>query len=391
MKKRIIIGVAIIALIGLVIFLLRSCNEEMITYNTTHPQDGAIEITVTATGTLQPVDQVEVGTQVSGVIERIYVDFNSVVKKGELLAELDKLTLDEKVTQANATLTSSQSDLTYAQQNYDRVKQLYDLKAATQASLEEATNRLTNAQTSVQNAKANLHQAQVNLSYAYIYSPIDGVVLDRSVDEGQTVAASFNTPTLFTIARDLSKMQVEADVDEADIGQIKDGQSVTFTVDSYSEETFTGTVNQIRLSPTTTNNVVTYTVIIEAPNLDFKLLPGMTANVTILTEMERGLTVPMSALSFRPTEENQNNQGVNSGRGDTDRKPNAETVYVETSTGPVRKEIKTGLSDGVNVIVHEGLTQNDNVILSVVKMKKKEAGQAATNPLVPQRPDRGRR
>lgn len=375
-KKTIIIGISIVVVVVLAIVIFKSCSSEVTHYNTTLPKENTIEITVTATGTIQPVDQVEVGTQVSGVIEKIYVDFNSTVKKGQLLAELDKSTLSEKVTQGNASLISSQSDLTYAQQNYDRTKQLHDAKAATDASLEEATNRLTTAKTAVSNAKANLHQAQVNLSYASIYSPIDGVVLDRSVDQGQTVAASFNTPTLFTIAKDLSKMQVEADVDEADIGEIKDGQKVTFTVDAYSDDVFEGSVNQIRLSPTTTSNVVTYTVIIEAPNPDFKLFPGMTANVTILTEEKTGLTVPLEAMNFTPsTEKSDETKAPSTKKGST--------VYVQTPDGIIPKEIKTGIGDGVNIIVEEGLSPQDNVIVSVTKVKKKDLQQATSNPLMP--------
>lgn len=387
MKKKsifIIIGIIVVALVS--VFLLKSCNEEVTHYNTTQPENGSVSITVTATGTIEPVDQVEVGTQVSGVIEKIYADFNSPVKKGQLLAELDKSTLNEKVTQANASLLSAQSDQTYARQNYDRTKQLHDVKAATDVSLEEAVNRLDNAKTAVANAKANLQQAQVNLSYANIYSPIDGVVLDRSVEEGQTVASSFNTPTLFTIARDLSKMQVEANVDEADIGKVANGQKVTFTVDAYTDDVFTGSVNQIRLSPTTTSNVVTYTVIIEAPNPEFKLLPGMTASVTILTQEETGLLISKEALSFKPTEEGNDDNKTPASQNSQ----NGNRVYVQTPDGIVSKEIKTGINDGVNVVVKEGLSTNDKVILSVTKVKKKDAEKAASNPLMPQRPG-GRR
>ncbi|MDL2283522.1 efflux RND transporter periplasmic adaptor subunit, partial [Odoribacter sp. OttesenSCG-928-G04] len=278
MKKRktILIGSGIIVLALILAFVLFRNGGAELQVNTSKVSEKTIEITVMATGYVQPVEEVEVGTQVSGVIEKLYVDYNSVVKKGQLLAELDKMTLQEKLNQAKASLNSAQSDLNYAQQNYNRVKDLYDVKAATLVSYEDAINKLTQAQTSLENAKANLHQAEVNLSYAYIYSPIDGVVLDRSVNMGQTVAASFNTPTLFTIAEDLTKMQVEADVDEADIGQVKLGQKVTFTVDAFNDMIFTGTVSQIRLQPTVTNNVVTYTVIIEAPNPEEKLYPGMT-------------------------------------------------------------------------------------------------------------------
>ncbi len=255
MKKILIICIAV-AVIVAAIFVFKRYEKKEIQFNTTTVQKETVQVTVTATGYVQPVDKVDVGTQVSGVIEKIFVDFNTPVKKGELLAELDKSTLAEKVTQAQANLLSAQSDLTFTRQNYDRTKQLYDVKAATQAALEQVTNALAQSQTSLANAKANLHQAEVNLGYAEIYSPIDGVVLNRAVEQGQTVAASFSTPTLFTIARDLTKMQVEANIDEADIGQVDIGQKVTFTVDSYADDAFEGTVSQIRLQPTVTSNCV---------------------------------------------------------------------------------------------------------------------------------------
>ena len=256
----------------------------------------SIEVTVTATGELQPVYKVDVGTQVSGIVERIYVDFNSVVKKGQLLAELDRSNLNEQLTQAKTSVSNAQSNLTLAQQQYDRVKALYDNKAATQEAYESATNSLTLAKNQLKTAQSDLSRAQTNLSYATIYSPIDGVIMDKAVEEGQTVASSFSTPTLFTIANDLTQMQVEAKVDEADIGEVKAGQPVTFTVDAFPEDVFTGTVKEVRINPTVTSNVVTYTVIINAPNPETKLFPGMTASVTIITKKESGVSIPMTAL-----------------------------------------------------------------------------------------------
>jgi HlyD family secretion protein len=331
------------------------------------------------------VDKVEVGTQVSGVIKKIFVDYNSQVKKGQLLAEIDKSMLSENLTQANAGLSSSESDLKYAQQNYDRVKQLYDVKAATEAAYEEAINRLAQAETSLAKAKANLHQAQVNLSYAEIYSPIDGVILDRSVEQGQTVAASFNTPTLFTIANDLKRMQVEADVDEADIGRVRKGQKVNFTVDAYSDDTFEGIVNQLRLQPTVTNSVVTYTVIIEAPNPEEKLFPGMTASVTVITETETGLTVPAEALNFNPAPEILSSVfQKETAAPDFTRK----AVWMKTPEGIVRTEIKTGFSDGIYTIVKEGLETGNEVILSATAGKKETNREQAANPFMPKPPGR---
>ncbi len=363
---------------------LNACKRGEVKFNTAVIGKQTVQATVTATGYLQPVDKVDVGTQVSGVIEKIFVDFNTPVKKGQLLAELDKSTLAEKVTQGQASVTSAMSDQTYSQQNYDRIKQLYDAKAATKATYEQAVNTLAQSKTAVANAKANLHQAQVNLSYAEIYSPIDGVVLNRAVDQGQTVAASFNTPTLFTIAKDLTRMQVEANVDEADIGQVRLGQKVTFTVDSYPNETFDGTVNQIRLQPTVTSNVVTYTVIIEAPNPEEKLFPGMTASVTIVTDNIEGVAVLAEALNWEPAPDVMRHfkvdpRQVQGGKG----------VWVQTPAGIERKAVKTGLNDGVYAIVIDGLQEGDTVILSLF-VEDSGPQEKATNPFMPKRPQRNR-
>ncbi|MDR0682928.1 MAG: efflux RND transporter periplasmic adaptor subunit [Dysgonamonadaceae bacterium] len=384
MKKKTVIIIGVIVIAGIILFfLLKGNGSKELRFNTAQVQENTVEITVTATGYVQPVDKVEVGTQVSGVIEKIFVDYNSQVKKGQLLAEIDKSTLIERVTQAEASVTSAESDLKYARQNYNRVKQLYDVKAATEASYEEAVNRLAQAETSLANAKANLHQAQVNLSYAEIYSPIDGIILDRSVEQGQTVAASFNTPTLFTIANDLTKMQVEADVDEADIGHVRVGQPVRFTVDAYSNDTFDGIVNQIRLQPTVTNNVVTYTVIVSAPNPEEKLYPGMTASITIITQTEKGLTVPAEALNFTPTPEIYARLKMKPEMPDFTKK----TVWLQMPDSIVRQEIKTGLSDGVNTIVTGSLKAGDKVVLSTYEGNAGMSEMPA-NPFMPRPPRR---
>jgi HlyD family secretion protein len=385
MKKKIFLIISTLLLIAvLLVFFLKKPGNRELQFHTIQVQEATLEISVTATGYLQPVDKVEVGTQVSGVIEKIFVDYNSQVKKGQLLAEIDKSTLTEQVTQAKASLTGAESDLKYAQQNYDRVKQLYDVKAETETSYEEAINRLSQAETSLARAKANLHQAEVNLSYAEIYSPIDGIVLDRSVEQGQTVAASFNTPTLFTIANDLKKMQVEADVDEADIGRVRVGQQVNFTVDAYSDDTFEGIVNQIRLQPAITNNVVTYTVIVEAPNPEEKLFPGMTASITIITETQTGLAVPSEALYFNPGQEVFMHLKIKPEHPDF----TLPAVWLQTSDGMIRREIKTGLSDGVNTIVEEGLKSGDTIILSVSTGKQETTQSPASNPFMPGPPRR---
>ncbi|MDR1056023.1 MAG: efflux RND transporter periplasmic adaptor subunit [Prevotellaceae bacterium] len=341
MKKKIIkiiIITASITVVGLLTFILMGNKE--VQYQTKTAIKGKLSVTVMATGYIQPMEEIEVGTQVSGVIEKIYVDYNSHVKKGQLLAELDKLTLQEKLNQATAQLSRAQSELNLANRQYNRVKQLYDSKAATEVAFEEAVNRKEQAEMILKDAKANLSQAKVNLSYAYIYSPINGVVLKRAVNIGQTVAAMFSTPTFFTIAEDLTKMQVEADVDEADLGQVKLSQHVTFTVDAYPGETFTGTVSQIRISPKVTNNVVTYTVIVNAPNPDEKLFPGMTASIRINIQSEEGTLVPIEALSME------------------------NTLRVKSNGKIEKRNIQTGVSDGVSIVVRSGVEEGEEIIIS---------------------------
>ncbi|MDR3217433.1 MAG: efflux RND transporter periplasmic adaptor subunit [Dysgonamonadaceae bacterium] len=344
MKKRTvtIIITASIAVVGLLAFMLTGNKE--VQYQTETAIKGNLSITVMATGYIQPVEEIEVGTQVSGVIEKIYADYNSHVKKGQLLAELDKLTLQEKLNQATAQLSRAQSELTLSNRQYDRVKQLYEAKAATEVAFEEALNRKEQAEMVLKDAQANLSQAKVNLSYASIYSPIDGVVLKRAVNIGQTVAAMFSTPTFFTIAEDLTKMQVEADVDEADLGQVKLGQHVTFTVDAYPGETFAGTVSQIRISPKVTNNVVTYTVIVNAPNPEEKLFPGMTASIRINIQSEEGILVPVEALHVEMH-----------GRA---------SLRVKSNGNIEERNIQTGISDGVFVVARSGVEEGEEVIVS---------------------------
>lgn len=396
-SRKFIVGGAIAVVLIVIVVIILIANKKEVVFNTATTHIDTIETTVMATGYIQPVEEVEVGTQVSGEIAKIYVDYNSHVVKGQLLAELDRSTLEEQLTQANASLSSAKSDLLYAQQNYDRVKHLHDAKAATDVSLEEAINRLSQAQNSLAKAQADAKQAKVNRDYAFIYSPIDGVILDRQVNVGQTVAASFSTPTLFTIAEDLTKMQVEVDVDEADIGMVKVGQKATFTVDAYTEDVFEGTVQQVRLQPTTTNNVVTYTVIVEAPNPDEKLLPGMTANITVKVQSEMGLTVPLEALSFRMTSEIAKSLGVSTAgliptagaqniyytMRYTDNRSDRHMVWVKNGDGIEPREIVTGIGDGVNTIVTQGLREDEEVVLSVTFAKKSETKNSSRNPLMP--------
>ena len=318
---------------------------------------GEVETVVMATGYLQPLEKVEVGTQVSGVIEKIYVDFNSHVKKGQLLAQLDVSNLQESVNQAQSNLNSAMSNLNYATLNFERVKTLYEQDAATRAAYEEVINSKNQAETSVANARADLKRARTNLSYASIYSPIDGVILDRAVNIGQTVAASFSTPTLFTIAKDLTKMQVEADVDEADIGQVRVGQNVSFTVDAHHEETFTGTVSQIRLQSTVSANVVTYKVIISAPNPEEKLYPGMTASINIEVDAEKGVMVPIEAINFKMDAAAMKALRIKEGKG------NGSGVWVmREGEPPVWQAVSTGGGDGNSIIIRDGLEEGATVI-----------------------------
>ena len=406
MKKKtkiwlIILGVVAAAIaIILIINARKSANKELV-IRTHAVAEYTVENTVTATGTIEPVETVEVGTQVSGKVEKIYVDFNDVVKKGELLAELDKLTLTQSVSRAKASLTSAESQLNYAKLTYDRTKQLFEANAATLAAFQEAQNTYTQAQMSKKNAQAAYDQALVDLGYAEIYSPIDGIVLDRAVEVGQTVAASFSTPTLFTLANDLTKMQVEADVDEADIGQVKVGQRVTFTVDAYMDEVFSGTVNQIRMKPTTTSNVVTYTVIISAPNPDQKLFPGMTASVTIVTEEQTGLAVPAEAFNFTPDEQVLRALRKNHEKPEGQRPEPPQTampqmeeshsmVWVKKGGDMMPRPVKSGMSDGAYRIVEQGLQAGDSVVLSAQYVEKGKAKKNGSNPFMPGPPGRNR-
>ena len=412
-KKRkiwlIILGIVVLAVAAiLIVRVSKSANKELV-IRTHVVEEYTVVNTVTATGTIEPVETVEVGTQVSGKVEKIYVDFNDVVKKGDLLAELDKLTLNQSLSRAKASLTSAESQLNYAKLTYERTKQLYESNAATLAAYQEAQNTYTQAQMSKKNAQAAYDQAKVDLSYAEIYSPIDGIVLDRAVEVGQTVAASFSTPTLFTLANDLTKMQVEADVDEADIGQVKEGQRVTFTVDAYLGENFNGTVSQIRMKPTTTSNVVTYTVIIDAPNPDQKLFPGMTASVTIVTEEETGLAIPAEAFNFTPDEAVLKALRKNHEKPDENQRPSGDMpqgerpqmqggapsgdhgmVWIKKGNDMMPRPVKAGMSDGAYRIVEQGLQAGDSVVLSAQYVVKEQSKKTGENPFMPGPPGRNK-
>ena len=303
-NKKLWIGIGAVVLIALLIWLFAGGKkEEKISFEEAAVVKTNIQNSITATGTIEPVTSVTVGTQVSGIVNKLYVDYNSVVKKGQVIAELDKTNLMSELSTARANLSSAQSALNYQQDNYKRYQTLYNKGLVSADDFESARLSYLQAKEQVATSRESVKKAQTNLGYATITSPIDGVVLSKSVEEGQTVAASFNTPELFTIAQDLTNMRVIADIDEADIGGVVEGQRVTFTVDAFPDDSFEGKVTQVRQQASTESNVVTFQVVISAPNDNLKLKPGLTANVTIFTlEKNDVLAVPSKALRFTPTE-----------------------------------------------------------------------------------------
>ena len=302
MKKRNLLIAAGVVAAGVCIWLIaRPSKGPKVLLETAPISHITIRNSVTATGTVEPVTQVEVGTQVSGIIDKLYADYNDQVKAGQLIAEMDKVTLQAELESAQAQLASSKTEYEYQTKNYARTKTLHEKQLVSDAEYDQAFYLYETARNAYEQSQAAMVKVKRNLGYATITSPIDGVVISRAVEEGQTVAAGFETPTLFTIANDLTQMQVVADVDEADIGQVADGQRVQFSVDAYPDDTFEGTVLQVRLEATTESNVVTYEVVIDAPNPDLKLKPGLTANVTIFTlEKDDATAVPTKALRFVP-------------------------------------------------------------------------------------------
>ena len=357
-NKKLWIGIGIIAIIAIAFWMLSGGKkEEKIEFETAVVEVGNIQNSITATGTIEPVTSVTVGTQVSGIVSKLYVDYNSVVKKGQVIAELDKTNLISELNTSKANLASAQSSLNYEQANYNRYKTLYDKGLVSADEFESARLSYDKARQTVATSRESVQKAQTNLGYATITSPIDGVVLSKAVEEGQTVAASFNTPELFTIAQDLTDMRVIADIDEADIGGVKEGQHVTFTVDAFPDDSFEGQVTQVRQQATTESNVVTYEVVISARNDDLKLKPGLTANVTIFTlEKNDVLTVPTKALRFMPTEaflqEGQTIEDVDAKNKVWTLDGNvfkAHAVEIGTSNGTMT-EILSGIAKGTKVL-----------------------------------------
>ena len=366
MKKlrisKIWIAVVVIVIVAVAAWAMSGGKkEEDINFKEEKVALKTLQNSVTATGTIEAVTSVTVGTQVSGIVNKLYVDYNSQVKKGQVIAELDKTNLLSELNTAKANLASAQSSLNYQAANMERYKTLYKKGLVSADEYENALLTYRQAKEQVASSKENVQRAQTNLGYATITSPIDGTVISKSVEEGQTVAASFNTPELFTIAKDLTNMQVVANVDEADIGNVKEGDRVTFTVDAYPDDTFEGTVKQVRLEATTTNNVVTYEVVISAPNADLKLKPGLTANVTIYTQERSGvLAVANKALRFTPTKETV---GKDMKIVDCKGKNKVWTLNGNILTA---HPVTIGQSDGINTEITKGLKQGDKIVTEIV-------------------------
>ncbi|SHK79082.1 efflux RND transporter periplasmic adaptor subunit [Xylanibacter ruminicola] len=348
--------VAVIVIVGIV-----KCaggkKEEKISFDTAKVMKTNIQTSITATGTIEPVTSVTVGTQVSGIVSHLYVDYNSVVKKGQVIAELDRTNLISELNTAKANLSSAQSSLNYQFSNYNRYKELHEKGLVSADEFESAKLQYLQAKEQVNTSRESVQKAQTNLGYATITSPIDGVILSKSVEEGQTVAASFNTPELFVIAQDLTNMRVIADIDEADIGGVKEGQRVSFTVDAFPDDHFEGLVTQVRQQATTESNVVTYEVVISAPNKDLKLKPGLTANVTIFTlEKNDVLAAPAKALRFQPNEAFlQKGETIDDCEGD-------HKVWTKEGTVFKAHKVEIGTTNGIMTEITGGIKEGTEIL-----------------------------
>lgn len=393
MKKlsKVWVVVAIVAIIAVAVWAFSGGKkEQQISFDTAPVASANIQNSITATGTIEPVTSVTVGTQVSGIVSKLYVDYNSVVKKGQVIAELDKTNLLSQLATAKTQLATAQSQLNYQTANYKRYQTLFQKGLVAADDYDNAKLSYRQAVEQVASAKEEVQRAQTNLGYATITSPIDGVVLSKSVEEGQTVAASFSTPELFTIAQDLTNMQVVADVDEADIGDVKEGERVSFTVDAYPDDTFEGTVKQVRQEATTTNNVVTYEVVISAPNADLKLKPGLTANVTIYTAERKGvLAVPSKALRFTPTKETVGKMKIVDVQGAKNK------VWTIEGNSIVAHKVNIGMADGTNTQIIGGVQAGIKVVtgLSVIggEETQTEAAGGESSPFAPGPPGKNKK
>lgn len=370
--SKVWIAAGIVILAGAMAWLFSGKKEKrQITFETANVAPANIQNSVTATGTIEPVTSVTVGTQVSGIISKIFVDYNTVVKKGQVIAELDKTNLVSNLNTAKANLSSAQGKLNYESANFKRYQALFDKGLVSADDYENAKLTYIQAKESVATAKENVQTAQTNLGYATITSPIDGVVLSKEVEEGQTVAASYSTPELFTIAQDLTDMRVIADVDEADIGGVKEGERATFTVDAYPNDTFEGTVTQVRQEATEENNVITYEVVISAPNADLKLKPGLTANVTIFTAEKQGvLSVPSKALRFNPDKETVGNYTIADSKGKN-------KVWTQDGNTLKAHAVQIGMSDGTHTEIISGVANGTKIITGINEVAEEETEEKA--------------
>lgn len=399
MKKKLIIGGAVV-LLALAVLPLFFGKSKMggIRLETAQVERGTIANSVTATGTVEPVTEVDVGTQVSGIIDKLYVDYNDVVKAGQLIAEMDKVNLQAELKSAEAQLASSKTEFEYQQKNYARSKVLHEKQLVSDTDYETATYNYEKAKAAYEQSQASMVKVRRNLEYATITSPIDGVVINKVVEEGQTVAAGFETPTLFTIAADLTKMQVIADVDEADIGNVKEGQRVQFTVDAYPNDTFEGVVQQVRLgesddssssTSTSSSSVVTYEVVITADNPDLKLKPRLTANVTIFTmEEENVLLVPNKALRFIPEPKLMETLGLQVNDNSANIKKGEKFVWVKENNVLVTKAITVGVSNNNYTEILSGLNEGEVVAVDLESEMPVAGPSAERSPFMPGPPGR---
>lgn len=375
MKKKLIITTAVILVAGVATWrLIGKSPQKKVTFENTTVTRGNIGNSVTATGTVEPVTQVEVGTQVSGIVSKLYVDYNSVVKKGQVIAELDKTNLLNDLASKRAAQASAKTEYEYQTKNYNRARTLHEKALISDTDYETALYSFQKARNSYDIARNDVSKSETNLGYATITSPIDGVVLSRSVEEGQTVASSFSTPTLFIIANDLTDMQVVANVDEADIGGVRDSLRVTFTVDTYPNDTFEGIVTQVRQEATTTSNVVTYEVVISAPNPDLKLKPGLTANITIFTqEKDNVLCVSAKALRFNPDK-------LLIGPNDkvSDAPQAAHKLWTYDGSSFVAHPVEIGTSNGTMTEIVSGVPEGTKVVADAI------AGKAPASEAAPE-------
>lgn len=410
--RKVLIIVAIPVLILLLLFILRGKNKKSeAKYTTAEVQRGDISIMVTATGSLEAVKTVQVGSQVSGTISALYADFNDLVKKGQIIAQLDPTFLKTQVAQAQADLEKARASAELSKKDYERTSLLFEKNMVSESDKEVSLTNYELAGAQEKSAQANLDRVNTNLDYATIVSPINGVIISRNVDVGQTVAASLQAPTLFTIAQDLTRMQVKTSVDEADIGNVREGQEVIFTVDAYPEKSFKGTVKQVRLSPEVVQNVVSYDVIIEVSNPDLLLKPGMTANVTILIDQRLDvLKVPSGTLRFRPAMERKKSSSAvreasvmarNPSSPDTGgaksnsagfKKAGQNVVWILDSQGkPKPVPVQIGISDGTFIqIISDNFKEGDKVITGQKGVESSSNNNQQVNPFAPKFPG-GRR